>query len=204
LKQKYDADYLLEEIPRAIEQTQTGISRVTNIIKAMKDFTHPGQKEKIYSNINHGIEVTVTISKNEWKYLADLELNLSPDLPPVYCMQDELNQVILAMIINSSHAIEENIGTNGFSKGKITIQTYQEKDFAIIKISDTGMGIKETILPKVFDPFFTTKAVGKGTGQGLAISHDLIVNKHGGTISVDSIYGEGTTFTIKIPIEKNE
>ncbi|MFA7418573.1 MAG: PAS domain S-box protein [Melioribacteraceae bacterium] len=202
LKKDYDIDYLLEEISNSIDQTRTGINRVTNIVKAMKDFAHPGKKEKIFSDINHGIEVTSTISKNEWKYLADMELQLSKDLPPVYCLQDELNQVILIMIINAAHAIEEKNGKNSFVKGLIKIQTYLENDNVVIKITDTGNGIKEENISKVFDPFYTTKEVGKGTGQGLTIAHDLIINKHNGAIFVDSVYTEGTTFTLKVPIDK--
>jgi PAS domain S-box-containing protein len=204
LKAKFDIDYLLDELPRSIEQTESGIGRVTSLIKAMKDFAHPGVKEKTYNNINQGIEVTAEICKNEWKYIADLELHLSPDLPLIYCLQNELNQVILNMIINSAHSIEEKNGKGSSERGKIVIETFQEGDFAIIIIQDTGVGIKESIISKIFDPFFTTKEVGKGTGQGLAIAHDLIVSKHGGTITVNSTVGIGTTFTIKIPIEKNE
>jgi two-component system, NtrC family, sensor kinase len=204
LENQYELGYLLEEIPKAIEQTGSGISRITNIVKAMKDFAHPGKKEKSYYNINRGIEVTSTIAHNEWKYVAELELNLSDKLPPVYCLQDELNQVILNMIINATHAIEEKNGKNSPVKGKITIDTFQEKDFAVIKITDTGMGIKKEHRDRIFDPFFTTKEVGKGTGQGLSISHDVITNKHNGTITVESELGIGTTFTIKIPVNKNE
>lgn len=204
LKVQYDLDYLLDELPRSIDQTELGIAKVSNLVRAMKDFAHPGIKEKAFSNINKGIEVTVEISKNEWKYVADIELNLSQELQLVYCLQDELNQVILNMIINSSHAIEEKNGKGNSQKGKIIIETFKENEFAVIKVSDTGMGIKESIINKIFDPFFTTKEVGKGTGQGLAIVHDLIVNKHNGIIIVDSTYGIGTIFIIKIPIGLNE
>lgn len=204
LKNQFDLDYIVSEIPRAIEQSQVGIDRVTKIVRAMKDFAHPGSKEKAYYDINHGINVTVTISKNEWKYNADIELNLDETLPDVYCLQDELNQVILNMIINSSHAIEEKFGKESGKKGLIKIETKKQNDFAIIKISDNGKGIKPENINKIFDPFFTTKQVGKGTGQGLAISHDIIVNKHGGQIYVESNYGIGTTFTIIIPINKDD
>lgn len=204
LKLKYDVDYLLDEVSRSIDQTRTGISRVTNIVKAMKDFAHPGMKEKVHTDINHGIEVTATISKNEWKYVANMELELSNDLPSVYCLQDELNQVILIMIINAAHAIEEKNGKNSTQKGNIKIQTYKEDENAVIEISDSGAGIKEENLSKIFDPFYTTKEVGKGTGQGLTIAHDIVINKHGGSLDVDSEYGLGTTFTIKIPIRHQD
>lgn len=202
LLQKHDIEYLMDEIPHAIQQTLTGVAHVSQIVKAMKDFAHPGKKEKTYSDINRGIEVTGTISKNEWKYVAELELKLTPDLPPVYCLHDELNQVFLGMIINAAHAIAEKKTFQNGNKGKIVIETFKEKNFAVVRINDNGMGIKESNLPRIFDPFFTTKDVGRGTGQGLTIAHDLVVNKHGGEIFVESIYGEGTTFTIKIPIEE--
>jgi PAS domain S-box-containing protein len=204
LKKNLDLDFIVSEIPRAIEQSQSGIERVTNIVRAMKDFSHPGTKEKSYYDINHGIQVTITISKNEWKYVADVDFQPATNLPDVYCLQDELNQVILNMIINSAHAIEEKYNKTSGEKGLITIQTYRENDFAVIKISDNGKGIKPENISKIFDPFFTTKQVGKGTGQGLAISHDIIVVKHGGQINVESKYGYGTTFIIKIPIYNND
>lgn len=200
IKTNLDFDFIMSEIPKAIEQSQIGVDRVTKIVRAMKDFAHPGDKEKSYYDINHGIEVTITISKNEWKYVADIEFNPASDLPDVYCLQDELNQVILNMIINSAHAIQEKIANENYKKGLIKIDTLREGDFAVIKISDNGNGIKQENISRIFDPFFTTKQVGKGTGQGLAISYDIIVNKHGGQINVDSKYGIGTTFTIKIPI----
>lgn len=204
LKNENDLDYIISEIPKAIEQSQVGIERVTKIVRAMKDFAHPGAKEKSYCDINHGINVTVTISKNEWKYYADIELNLEDSLPDVYCLQDELNQVILNMIINSAHAIQEKFDKESGKKGIIKIETARENEYAVIRIMDNGKGIKQENLNKIFDPFFTTKQVGKGTGQGLAISHDIIVNKHNGEIYVDSKYGIGTTFIIKIPINKAE
>lgn len=204
LLEKYEIEYLMEETQQAVKQTLSGVRHVSKIVKAMKDFSHPGEREKTYSDINHGIEVTGTISKNEWKYVSDLELKLDPNIPKVNCYQDELNQVVLGMIINSAHAIEEKKKLMNFSSGKILIETYQENNNVIIKISDNGMGIKEELQPKIFDPFFTTKEVGKGTGQGLTIAHDLIVNKHGGTLDVKSTYGEGTTFIITIPIDGNK
>jgi len=122
LKTRYDIEYLLDELPRSIEQTELGIERVTNLIRAMKDFTHPGVKEKSYNNINQGIVVTTEISKNEYKYVAELELNLSPNLPLVFCLQDELNQVVLNMIVNSAHSIEEKNGKGSFEKGKLQLK----------------------------------------------------------------------------------
>jgi PAS domain S-box-containing protein len=198
LKKLYDIEYLLNEIPSAITQSRYGIEKVSGIISAMKDFSHPGQKEKSFSNINNGIEVTVKLSVSEWKYLADLELQLDDSIPPVYCIINELNQVILNMIVNAAHSIEAKNDID--NKGKITISTSAEKEYVVLRISDTGTGIEASIRERVFDPFFTTKEVGKGTGQGLTIAHNIIVKNHGGKIKLDSVVGEGSTFTIKLPI----
>ncbi len=136
--------------------------------------------------------------------MANLEKDLDPDLPMVPCLADEIGQVLLNMIVNAVHAIEDKIGNKkGEVKGKITIKTRHNNDFAIIKISDTGIGIPKEILNRIFDPFFTTKEVGRGSGQGLAISRSVIVEKHGGEIKVDTKPGKGTTFTIKLPIKAN-
>jgi PAS domain S-box-containing protein len=201
-KESMDIEYLRDEIFEEISQSQSGIERVSRIVLAMKNFAHPDLKEKAYSNLNKAIEVTALISKSEWKYVADLELELDSTLALVYCNIDELNQVILNMIINAAHAIKET--TNGNNKGKITISTRSQENFADIIIADTGIGISPENLERIFDPFFTTKDVGKGTGQGLAIAHNIVVNRHKGAIYVDSVLGEGTTFTIQIPIEKKE
>ncbi len=198
LKDEIDLEFLVEEIPNALDQSKIGIDRVTKIVKAMKDFAHPGEKDKSFHDINHGIEVTATISKNEWKYVADLELNLKPDLPNVYCLQDELNQVILNMIVNAAHAIEK-VAEREDRKGIIKISTDADDQFVHITISDSGEGISQENLHKIFNPFFTTKEVGKGTGQGLSIAHDIIVNKHNGQLDVNSKVGKGTEFHIKLP-----
>ncbi len=200
-KEEMDLDFIFEEVPEALEQTKIGIHRVTKIVRAMKDFAHPGSKEKAYFNLNNGLQNTVTISKNEWKYVAEIELKLDENLKEILCLQDELNQVFLNIIVNSSHAIsEKNQKNNRDELGKIIIETKKEDETAVIKISDSGNGIKKSIIDKVFDPFFTTKDVGKGTGQGLAIVHDIIANKHKGKISVESEEGIGTTFIIELPI----
>lgn len=195
-----DIGYLMSEIPSAIEQSLTGIDRVTRLILAMKNFSHPGGNEKMYSDINSGIESTVTISRNEWKYVAEMETELQNDLPLVFCNISEINQVVLNMIVNSVHAIIESQKTVSSGKGKITVKTRRAEDYVNIIISDTGIGIPSDIINRIYDPFFTTKDVGKGTGQGLAIAYNIIVNKHKGDIQVDSITGKGTTFTITLPI----
>lgn len=200
IEKELDLDYLLDEIPNAFEQTHVGIQRVSQIILAMRDFAHPSIKAKSYYDINHGIDVTANICRNKWKYIADLKLELDPNLPPVFCNLDEINQVVLNMILNSIDAIEEKISNVKDEKGLIKISTKQINDEVEITISDTGIGIQKENLKRIFDPFFTTKQVGKGTGQGLSICYNIIVKKHNGKIFVNSTYGEGTTFTIRLPI----
>lgn len=199
-RKEFDLDYFKEESLNALTQSKIGIDRVIKIIKAMKDFSHPGQKDKNYANLNEAIEITSTICRNEWKYFADLELNLTPNLPQVLCTIDEINQVILNMIINSAHAIDEAIQMGKKEKGLIKISTILIDNFVEIDIEDTGIGILPENLNKIFDLFFTTKKVGKGTGQGLSIAHDIIVNKHNGKIMVDSEYKKGTIFKILLPV----
>ena len=204
LKSKIDFDFISSELPLAVRQSETGISKVDKIVKAMKNFAHPGLKVKSKGDINKGIADSITISKNEWKYCAELEFEPEEDLPPVYCQMDEINQVILNMIVNAAHAIQEKFGNRPEIKGKIKIRTFTQDDFAVIEIEDNGCGIPEKNIPKIYDPFFTTKEVGKGSGQGLAIARNIIVNKHNGIINVESRVGMGTKFIIKLPFEETE
>ncbi len=196
-----DLEYLSEEVPRAIQQSLDGIARVTKIVRSMKDFAHPDLAEKTMADLNKAIESTITVARNEWKYVAEMALDLDPSLPLVPCVLGDFNQVILNMIINAAHAIGEKVRDTGV-KGTITVQTRQAKDWAEIRISDTGMGIEEQHRSRIFDPFFTTKEVGKGTGQGLTISHAVIVEKHKGAISFETEWGKGTTFIICLPLEE--
>jgi len=204
LKDELDVDFYISEVPDAIQQSLDGIERVRKIVLAMKAFAHPSHKEKRLADINQGIETTVTISRNEWKYNADLEMELDPDLPMVTCEIDEINQAILNMIINAAQAIQEAQGKHSEEKGKITIKTLSDGDHILIKIQDTGIGIPQENLNRIFDPFFTTKDVGVGTGQGLSLTHNIIVKQHHGEIMVDSELGKGTTFTIRLPIQEQE
>lgn len=202
---KADLDYLKEEIPKAIEQAMEGTSRITKIVQSMKDFAHPGLKEKQSIDLNRIIESTITVARNEWKYISNLETDFDADLQSVPCLVSEFNQVILNVIVNAVHAISEVVGKDGNKKGLIKIITRQiENEWAEIRISDTGTGIKEQHRARIFDPFYTTKDVGKGTGQGLAIAHRVIVEKHGGTIGFETELGVGTTFIIRLPMKPKE
>ncbi len=194
-----DAAYLLEEIPKALAQTKEGITRVSKLVSAMKEFSHPGSKEKTACDLNRAIQSTITVSRNEWKYVSDLEAELDPSLPPVSCVPSELNQVILNLIVNAAHAIGDVVDRASGEKGKILVKTLNCPDWAEIRIQDTGTGIPNHLRERIFEPFFTTKEVGKGTGQGLAIARSIVVDKHQGTIHFETEEGKGTTFIIRLP-----
>ena len=200
--EEIDLQYLREEVPQAVEQSQEGLGRITKIVRAMKEFSHPGTKEKIPVNINHAIEVTIDVCRNEWKYHAEMKTDFTPDLPLVPCLPDEINQVFLNLIVNAAHAIADAIGNSG-KKGVIQITTRLDGDWAEIIISDTGCGIPEKIQKRIFEPFFTTKEVGKGTGQGLTMVYSTVVDKHGGSIEVESEPGVGSTFNIRLPLQQD-
>ena len=195
-----DAPYLMAEIPTAIAQSLEGVDRVAHLVRAMKDFSHPSTSEKTAVDINRAIDSTVTVARNEWKYVAEVALDLDPDLPMVSCLPGEMNQVILNMVVNAAHAIADVVGNDSGKKGEIRIRTRWDGDWAEIRISDTGTGMSEEVKNRIFDPFFTTKEVGRGTGQGLSISRAVIIERHGGTIAVETAVGEGTAFSIRLPI----
>jgi len=198
--EKADIEYLAEEVPQAIAQSLEGIDRVAKIVRAMKEFSHPGGQEKTATDINRAIENTVTVSRNEWKYVSDMVTDLDPSLPMVPCLPAELNQTILNLIVNAAQAIADVVGDGPDEKGKITVSTRRDGDWVDIRVSDTGTGIPEGIRDRLFDPFFTTKEVGKGTGQGLGVARSAIVDKHGGTITFETKEGEGTTFIVRLPL----
>ncbi len=193
-----DAPYLMEEIPKALEQAIDGVARITTLVKAMKEFSHPGRKEKAPQNLNHAIENTVTVARNEWKYVADMRLELEAGLPEVPCFLSDFNQVILNLIVNAAHAIRDKAGREG--KGVITIRSRRRGEWVEIRVQDTGAGVPPEIQERIFEPFFTTKSVGQGTGQGLAIARSVVVNKHGGTLRLESEAGHGATFIIRLPL----
>jgi len=200
LIQRGDLAYLQEEVPKAIEQSLEGIARVTDIVRAMKDFSHPGTACKVPADINAALQSTITVSRHEWKYVAEMVTDFDPALPAVPCLIGDLNQVVLNLIVNAAHAIADVVGAGEQNKGTITVTTRRRGDWAEIRVADTGTGIPESIRSRVFDPFVTTKQVGKGTGQGLAICYSVIVEKHCGSISLETDLGRGTTFIIRLPM----
>jgi signal transduction histidine kinase len=195
-----DLGYLFEQVPAAIRETLEGVERVAKIVRAMKEFSHPGAKEKAAADLNRAIETTVTVARNEWKYVADLELRLDPALPSVPCFVDEFNQCILNLVVNAAHAIGDVVKQAPGTKGRITVSTRRDGDQVEVRVSDTGTGIPEIHRSKIFEPFFTTKDVGKGTGQGLSIVYGNIVKKHGGTVKFETELGKGTTFILRLPV----
>ena len=201
-----DIEYLNHEIPQAINESLEGISRVTKIVQAIKEFSHPNIDEKAPVDLNQAIDTTITVSRNEWKYVADLVPHLDPILPTVICSPGEINQVILNLITNAAHAIKEQITKGIYKKGLIEISTKSGENGVEIRVKDNGAGIPAAYQEKVFDPFFTTKPVGMGTGQGLSIAHKVIVDKHNGSLGFETEIGSGTTFIITLPwglVEKN-
>jgi PAS domain S-box-containing protein len=198
-----DIGYLEEEVPQAIQQTLKGIDRITHIVQAMKIFAHPGGGEKEPIDINKEIEKTIIITRNEWKYVAELITDFDATLPTVSCHRAEFNQVILNLIVNAAHAIADANGDHSSERGTIKITTTLAGNWAEVRISDTGHGIPEEIRHRIFDLFFTTKEPGRGTGQGLAIAHSVIVDKHCGKIDIETGEDRGTTFVIRLPVDPN-
>jgi signal transduction histidine kinase len=197
---KAEPDYLVEEIPKALSQSLEGLDRVATIVRAMKEFSHPGGEEKQSIDINHAIQNTITVCRNEWKYVAEMTTDLDPNLPLVPCLPGDFNQVILNLVVNAAHAIADTKNEGKKSKGTISISTRHDGDWVEIRIGDTGTGIPEKHRAKIFTPFFTTKEVGKGTGQGLALARSVIVGKHRGSINFETELGKGTVFIIQLPL----
>ncbi|MBC8061319.1 MAG: PAS domain S-box protein [Clostridiaceae bacterium] len=191
-----------EDLNEIFKDTDEGINRIRNIINALRNFAHEDYNGNMEDyDINEGIKNTLVIANNETKYTSQVTTNLS-NVPVIKANGSEINQVLLNMIINSSHAIKEKIGNENISTenfGKIQITSYSDEGFVYCLIEDNGIGIKKELINKVVEPFFTTKPVGKGTGLGLSISYDIIHNKHKGELIIESVEGRGTKITIKIP-----
>ena len=197
LAKQCDLEYLQIEVPKAFTRTFDGVERVANIVKAMKEFAHPDVNEQSPADLRHGLESTLLVASNEYKYVAKVHCEFG-ELPEVICNAGELNQVFLNLIVNAAHAIKD--AGKDLDSGEIKLRLSAEGGEAVIRISDNGCGVPAENLSKLYDPFFTTKEVGRGTGQGLAISHSIVVDKHGGEISVASELGTGTEFTVRLPI----
>jgi signal transduction histidine kinase len=200
LEETNELPYLMAELPRTFDETMSGLHRVTQIIKSLKEFSHPNQTSKQPADLNKAINTTIVVSRHEWKYVADVVTDFDPDLPIIPLRIDEMNQVILNLIVNAAHAIGDALKLRGEAKGVITIRTKQDGDQVLVDVQDNGTGIPESAQSHIFEPFFTTKGVGKGTGQGLAIIRTIVVKNHGGTITFTTEPGKGTTFHLRLPI----
>jgi PAS domain S-box-containing protein len=195
--QRHDLEFLRAEVPRSFERIFDGVERVSTIVKAMKEFAHPDVGEHSPADINRALQTTLLVASNEYKYVATVQSQFA-ELPEVLCNIGELNQVFLNLIVNAAHAIHDAGKDSG--NGEIKVSTELAGEDVLIRIGDNGCGVPPENLAKLYDPFFTTKEVGRGTGQGLAITHSILVDKHGGEISVRSEVGVGTEFTLRLPI----
>ena len=200
--EKVRLDYLRREIPVAISDAEEGLTRVTKIVRAMKNFSHPGQDTFTPVDLNQAIESTLTVSRNEWKYVAELVTDFDPQLPLIPCLPGEFNQVILNIVVNAAHAIADVVGFNTGKKGTISVSTRLDGNWVEIRIRDTGTGIPLHAQPHVFEQFYTTKQIGKGTGQGLALARAVIVDQHAGTLTFETQPAAGTTFIIRLPLQQ--
>lgn len=195
-----DLDYISAEVPKALAQSLEGLAKITRIVQAMKQFAHQGNERVALVDLAAAIETALTVGQNEWIPLAEVVTEFDGALPRVPCVPGEIHQVLLNLILNAAQAISEVVGDGTGGKGKIHISTRRHGDWAEIRIRDTGIGIREEIREHIFDAFFTTKEVGKGTGQGLAVVHNVIVQRHGGEITFESEVRHGTTFIVRLPI----
>jgi PAS domain S-box-containing protein len=198
-EEEIDLPYLEANVPSSFESCRDGISRISTIVRAMKEFAHPDQRDKAAADLNQALQTTLVVARSEYKDVAEVTTDFG-DLPPVLCHVGGLNQVFLNLIVNAAHAVGDVVGQGG-SKGTIRITTCREGNLVRVDIADTGSGIPESIRHRIFDPFFTTKAVGKGSGQGLAIARDIVVTKHHGSLTFETEVGKGTTFTIRLQID---
>ncbi|HET7845692.1 MAG TPA: ATP-binding protein [Xanthomonadales bacterium] len=192
LKDTIELDYLRADVPNLVSESIDGVTRVEKIVRDLKGFSHVGDAEWKPFDLHEGLESTLNVVAHELKYKAELVREYG-DVPAVECMPFQVNQVFLNLLVNATQAIRQ--------RGRITLRTGSDGEFAWVAVADTGCGIEPAALPRVFEPFYTTKPVGEGTGLGLSVSWD-IVHRHGGTIEVESEPGRGTTFTVRLPIQR--
>jgi signal transduction histidine kinase len=199
LMEAEELEYLLGETTTAIRQTSEGIGRVVSIARAIKDFSHVTNADSAPADLNRAIETTLTVARNELKYVADVRTELG-DLPLVMCRLSEIHQVLLNLLVNAAHAVDDRIDRHKGERGEIHVRTRASADRVIIEIQDTGTGIPEEVRPRIFERFFTTKRQGRGTGQGLAIAKRIVEELHGGRLWFETELGRGTTFFVDLPI----
>ncbi|MDQ1519683.1 MAG: two-component system, NtrC family, sensor kinase, partial [Actinomycetota bacterium] len=191
-----DFEFLSTEVPQALQQSRDGVTRVAEIVRSMKAFGHPDGKDQEPVDLNAAIADTLVVAASELKHVADVQVDYGT-LPAVTCFRGDLNQVWLNLIVNAAHAIESAKREHGL----VTVRTRFEGAEVVVEIGDSGTGIPQEVAQRIFDPFFTTKAVGKGTGQGLALARSVVIDRHHGSITFDTVDGEGTTFQIRLPVD---
>lgn len=196
-----DVAYLREALPGALSSAMEGVGRVSKIVRAMKTFEDVGRQVCVPTDLNALVENATVVSTNSWRDVADLVLRLDPTLPLLDCVPGEIAQVILNLVANASLAIADKVGTSG-KKGALMIATSRKGQDIELRVADDGVGIPKSIRPRIFDPFFTTRPVGKGTGQGLAQVHAAVVKLHGGSVRCESQEGLGTTFVVRLPVQR--
>ncbi|MEO8700104.1 MAG: ATP-binding protein [Kofleriaceae bacterium] len=194
-----DVAYLAERVPKALALAADGCARVATIVRSMKQLAYTGPQHYVPLDLNAAVQSALTLTRTEYVRVAEVTTHLTA-LPSIRCNAREIGQVLLDLIVNAGHAIEERVGTTG-ELGRIGVSTHANGAFATVSISDTGTGMTEAVRARIFDPFFTTKAVGKGIGQGLAVSRAL-VERHGGTLTCETVLGSGTTFQLTLPVSE--
>ncbi|MEZ5289779.1 MAG: ATP-binding protein [Vicinamibacterales bacterium] len=195
-----DLPYLTDSLAPALSRAADGLDRITSIVRSMKEFAHPDASDMVDVDLNHALQTTLTIARNEYTSVADIETDFGA-LPLVPAYPGELNQALLNVLVNAAHAVEEVVRGSD-RRGRIRVATRLDGDWVEVTITDTGGGIPESIQERIFDPFFTTKEVGRGTGQGLAVTRGVIVEKHGGALDFRCETGHGTTFSIRLPLHR--
>jgi PAS domain S-box-containing protein len=197
-----EVEYLREELPPALTRVADGLSRIAEIVRSMKDFSHADQHDMSQVDLNRAINSTLVIARSEYKMVADLETDFAP-LPAITCHGGQINQVVLNLVVNAAHAIADVVKASG-GRGRISVKTSVVDEYVVISVHDSGGGIPDEIRASIFDPFFTTKEVGRGTGQGLSIARSVVVKGHGGSLDFETEIGKGTTFYVRLPIRQAE
>jgi len=195
-------EFMRKQIPEALEQSLEGLRHIASIVAALKQFSHPSSGEMEEVDLLELARTTATVARNEWKYVADLEIQQADELARVPCIRDLVGQALLNLIVNAAHAIGDTLKEGVKEKGRILISAQAVGPYIELRITDDGTGMPDEIRNRVFDPFFTTKPVGKGTGQGLALAYSTVVDKHHGEIFCESCLGVGTTFVVRLPLSQ--
>jgi PAS domain S-box-containing protein len=195
-----NVEELRNDMPPGLTRMLEGLDRIAEIVRSMKDFANADQNEMAQVDLNRKIASTLVVARSEYKPWADVHTDFAT-LPPIHCNSSQINQVILNLVVNAAHAIADVVKDTG-GRGRIDVKTRLDGDDVVISVTDTGGGIPEHVRPRIFEPFFTTKEVGRGTGQGLSIAHNVVVKSHGGRLHFETTSGQGTTFHVHLPVRR--